>query len=150
MDDQSNSKYYHGDCICTKKESISLISIQCEYCINCSKNTLFYKDKFCECSCKEIKIKHNICEKCASYRDKIDELNDELDTLTYDLVYQIKQFNNCSDKINRIHNISLELRQLNRKLLENLVKDTLIDIISHNVSSNSILNKTMKKQDLCM
>ena len=105
MDDQSNSKFYHGDCICEKTESTSTIAIQCKYCIGDENERYFNYEIVGACSCEEIKIKHFTCKTCASYRDKIDNLSDELDNLTYHLIYDIKQFINCTDKINRIQNI---------------------------------------------
>ena len=67
------------------------------------------------------KITHKICNVCSKLRDKIDELNDELDNLTYNLVIEIKMFADCNDKLQRINEISIELRNLNRMLLENLI-----------------------------
>jgi hypothetical protein len=123
MNNQSNSKYYPGDCKCKKTESTSFIVVQCQDCIRddvpriCEKNS---RDS--GCSCIEVEFKHFICNTCAAYRDNIDMLNEKIDNLTYSLVYNIKHFINCTNEINEIHNISLELRQLNRKLLENLIK----------------------------
>ena len=34
MENQSNSKFYHGDCVCIKKEVSTIIAIQCDNCIN--------------------------------------------------------------------------------------------------------------------
>lgn len=127
MDNQSNSKFYHGDCNCKKTESTSIIAVECEDCIDDNKERYFNNRRGYECSCEEIEIKHFTCKTCALYRDKIDNLNNELDNLTYHLVYDIKQFINCTDKINKIQNISLEMRHLNRKLLENLIKNSLIE-----------------------
>ena len=61
-----------------------------------------------------------VCNICGSLRDKIDLLNDELDKLSYNMINEIKQYFDCKDKIQRITEISLELRHLNHQLLQNL------------------------------
>lgn len=116
MENQSNSKFYHGDCVCIKKEVSTIIAIQCDNCIN---NNGIY---LIECSCIEVERKHLICETCARLRDKIECLHNDLDILNYSIVNNIKEYIDCAEDINKMHNIALELRQLNRKLLENLVK----------------------------
>lgn len=110
---QSNSKFYHGDCLCEKVLSTSIIAIQCEHCIS---------NRGYECDCKDEKIKHLVCNKCGDLRDKIDILNDELEQTSKDMINEIKRYMSCDDKLVRIKAISVELRHLNRMLLENLVR----------------------------
>lgn len=115
MDNQSNSRFYHGDCKCIKKSLKSIILIQCGPCIDNE-----YMDKLC--TCRETTITHNICVNCSVIRDRIDVLHKELDEVMYNLANNIKMFIDCTDVINSIHIISNDLRNLNRELLENLVK----------------------------
>ena len=119
---QSDSKYYHGDCTCEKTEVSSLIVIQCANCIDDIRKPLHGREIW-GCTCQDVDIKHFICKTCALIRDKIDRLNNEVDELMYDIGYEIKQHIDCSDKIDRLKHISIELRHCNRQLLENLVKD---------------------------
>jgi len=119
MDNQSNSRFYHGDCKCIKKSVKSTILIQCGYCID-DEYTDEYGDELC--TCKETTITHNICVNCAAIRDRIDILDKELNDVMYNVANNIRQFIDCSDAINSIHIISNNLRYLNKKLLENLVK----------------------------
>jgi hypothetical protein len=121
-DTQSNSKFYHGDCLCEKEIHTSIIAIQCSHCITDDPLRHQYNSRGYECDCKDVKIKHMVCNKCGDLRDKIDTLNYELDKLTYDMVYEIKMYMNCEYKLERIKDISNELRHLNRMLLENLVR----------------------------
>ena len=112
---QSNSKFYHGDCLCEKAICTSIIAIQCDHCISDD-------DRGYECDCKDQKIKHLVCNKCGDIRDKIDILNDELEQTSKDMINEIKRYMSCDDKLVRIKAISVELRHLNRMLLENLVR----------------------------
>jgi hypothetical protein len=117
---QSNSKFYHGDCLCEKNINTSIVAIQCKYCIEDNKS-IYWHSKGYNCLCKDVKIKHMVCNICGSLRDKIDLLNNELDKLSYNMIDEIKQYFDCKDKIQRITEISLELRHLNRKILQNLI-----------------------------
>lgn len=123
---RSDSKYYHGDCKCTKKEVPSTIAIQCANCIDgiyppTNNMTVGI------CKCRDVEIKHFICKTCARIRDKIDELNHELDILMIDMNYEIKRYMDCTNKMERLQSISNELQHCNRQLLENLVNDDLED-----------------------
>ena len=118
---QSNSKFYHGDCLCEKNISTSIVAIQCKYCIDDDESRYWNNSRGYKCLCKDIRIKHMICNICGSLRDKIDLLNDELDKLSYNMIDEIKQYFDCKDKIKRITEISLQLRHLNHQLLQNLV-----------------------------
>lgn len=121
IDSQSNSKFYHGDCTCIKTKCPSNIAIQCESCINSPWEVKQLERVGYVCDCTIFTITHEICKVCSRLRDEIDDLNEELDNLTYDLVVEIKMFVDCNDKLQRINGISLELRNLNRMLLENLI-----------------------------
>lgn len=120
MDNQSNSRYYHGDCKCIKKSVKSTILIQCGFCIN-NEYIDEYGNKLCTCT--ETIITHNICVNCADIRDKIDMLDKELDEVMYNLTNNIRLFIDCTDEINSIHILSNSLRHLNKELLQNLVKE---------------------------
>ena len=120
MDSQSDSKFYAGECACEKIPSSTKLAIQCKYCIGYSHNQ-YNHNKGHNCSCVEVEITNYICNICAEIRDKIDTLNEELDQLAQSLVKDIKQFVDCREKLKCIECISIELRQLNRKLLENLI-----------------------------
>lgn len=109
----SDSRFYHGDCLCDKEILTSLIAIQCKNCINYSTE---------DCDCKDTTIKYEVCNKCSQLRDKIDILNSELDNIAYNMINEIKKFMNCEDTLERINEISIELRNLNRMLLENIVR----------------------------
>ena len=120
MNNQSNSKFYVGDCACEKKTSITNLAIQCEYCINCHDSQ--YYDNTChQCSCLNVKVVNYICNTCAKLRDEIDELHEELDKTVFQMVDEIKQFSECREKLEHINTISIKLRQMNRKLLENII-----------------------------
>ena len=120
MDSQSDSKFYAGECACEKIPSSTKLAIQCKYCIGYSDNQ-YNHNKGHNCSCVEVEITNCICNICAEIRDKIDTLNEELDQLAQSLVKDIKRFVDCREKLKCIECISIELRQLNRKLLENLI-----------------------------
>ena len=119
---QSNSKFYHGDCLCEKVLCTSIIAIQCEHCISDDPLRHQYDRGGYECDCKDQKIKHLVCNKCGDLRDKIDILNDELEQTSEDMINEIKMYMSCEDKLVRIKEISVELRNLNRMLLENLIR----------------------------
>ena len=120
MENQSNSKYYHGDCVCEKKKVPTRIVIKCE---NCMDKDSYYRNRSgYTCSCIDTEIMHDICEMCAHDRDEIDVLNDKFDDLMYNVTYDIKNFIDGEDKLKEVLKISKEMRQLNRKLLSRLVE----------------------------
>jgi len=49
-------------------------------------------------------------------------LHNDLYILNHNIIHNIKEYIDCAEDINKMHIIALELRQLNRELLENLVK----------------------------
>ena len=123
MENQSNSKYYHGDCVCEKKKVPTLIAIECENCIEYSPK--LYTTERREptiCNCEDVEIMHEICEMCAHDRDEIDTLNNKLDDLMYHIPYDIKNFVDCEDNLKEVLEISIKMRQLNRKLLTRLIQ----------------------------
>jgi hypothetical protein len=120
MNNQSNSRFYAGECACDKMSSTTKLAIQCKYCIDCT-DIQYLHNKGQWCSCVEVEIANNICNICAELRDRIDALNEELDQVVFQMVEDIKQFIDCREKIKHTEEISVELRQLNRKLLENLI-----------------------------
>lgn len=122
MSAKITSRCYNYDCICKKKEITTYIFIQCEVCIDPPNEIRQLIKHGYDCACIETSISYNGCI-CTEYREKIDLLKDELDYLMYfTMVNEIKQYKDCDDKLSRIKQISIELRQLNRMLLENLVK----------------------------
>ena len=122
IEQQSDSKYYNGDCKCEKTEVSSIIAIQCTNCIDDIRKPLHGREIW-GCTCQDVDIKHFICKTCAPIRDKIDRLKNELDELMDGIGYEIKQYMDCRDKIDQLKRISIELRHCNRRLLENLVND---------------------------
>jgi len=61
-----------------------------------------------------------VCKPCNNIRTKIKDLNDELDDIFYHLSYGIRNYEYCDDGLDEIARISIQLRELNRQLLENL------------------------------
>lgn len=122
MDNQSNSRFYHGDCTCIKKQSISVIRIQCKNCIHNKSISGHYHGDDRECNCIEQDITHNICKICSELRDKIDTLYTNLDDMLYVVSKNIKEFTDCNEQLIQIQTISNELRCVNSKLLKNLIK----------------------------
>ena len=100
--------------------------MQCDYCIvedECRYNRRYNRShNNYTCDCRDVKIKHRVCNNCGDLRDKIDTLNNELDKLTDIMVHEIKLYMTCEHNLERINEISIELRSLNRRLLENLVR----------------------------
>ena len=121
MDNQSNSKYYHGDCVCKKKNVPTRIAIECEDCINDAPERYFNNRRGYTCSCIDMEINHAMCVTCASDRDEIDNLSDTLDEIMYNLSFNIKQYINCEEKLKEINIIAKRMRHLNRRLLERLI-----------------------------
>ena len=123
MEKQSNSKYYHGDCLCEKKKVPTRIAIECENCIEYSPQLYTTERRqHTKCNCEDVEIMHEICETCAPDRDEIDTLNDKLDDLMYHIHYDIKNFVNCEDNLKEVLEISIKMRHLNRKLLTRLIQ----------------------------
>jgi len=121
MENQSNSKYYHGDCVCKKKNVPTRIAIECEDCIVDDPERYFNNSRGYTCSCIDIEINHAMCEICALDRDEIDTLSDTLDDIMYNLSFNIKQYIKCEEKLKEINIIAKRMRHLNRRLLERLI-----------------------------
>jgi hypothetical protein len=126
MENQSNSKYYHGDCVCKKKNVPTRIAIECEDCIVDDPERYFNNSRGYTCSCIDIEINHAMCEICALDRDEIDTLSDALDDIMYTLSFNIKQYINCEEKLKEINIIAKRMRHLNRRLLERLIPTTTV------------------------
>jgi len=122
MDTQSDSRFYHGDCLCEKEVRTSLIAVQCEDCINNDESRYYNNYRDYKCDCKNIRIKHMECFKCGELRDNIDNLNEELNKINYTMMCEIRMYMDCEQRMERIKEISIELRNLNRRLLENLIR----------------------------
>ena len=145
MEKQSNSKYYHGDCVCEKKKVPSLIAIECENCIEDSPQLYTTERRqHTICNCEDVEIMHEICKTCAHDRDEIDTLNDKLDDLMYHIHYDIKNFVNCEDNLKEVLEISIKMRHLNRKLLTRLIQPNKIEKIEEKTEE-----KTEESVKLC-
>lgn len=115
-----------GEHICEKKEINRTISIECFNCINNIREPDYCKSgSGCisyrvDCKCHDKIISVIECKICEQYKENINILKDELDELLYNLSYDIKQYEKCKDKIDRLHEISRILREYNRILLEKM------------------------------
>jgi hypothetical protein len=119
-----DSRFYNCECVCEKNIKTTTFFIQCKECIDPSPELIQMIKRGYECDCCETTITYNECI-CNEYREKIDLLKDELDHIIYfsnNMMNEIKHYNKCDDNLYRIKQISIEMRQLNRMLLENLVK----------------------------
>jgi hypothetical protein len=100
--------YIHD--ICIKEELIESIYIECEPCINMELNVI--------CKCREKIVKKIICKKCYSIENKINSLKDQLDHLLFNIGYNVKNYIDCDEDIQKINFISKLLRMLNSILVE--------------------------------
>lgn len=103
-------------CSCDKVSIEFSTEIQCSDCINGIKTCS--RDPDCACVDKTKSIM--VCKACTIIRTDIKLLNDELDDLLYHLSYDIRNYKNCDEELARVARISIQLRELNRQLLENL------------------------------
>jgi hypothetical protein len=118
-----HNEHFHSTC--EKEQVIETVFIECHNCINhireanCCKSggSIIYE---IDCNCIDKTITTIVCKKCECIKDKITCLKDELDELLYNLSYDIKTYNNCENRINRIHDISKRLREFDSLLLEKL------------------------------
>jgi|SaaInlV_130m_DNA_3_1039695.scaffolds.fasta_scaffold15958_2 hypothetical protein len=125
---QSDSRYHPGDCLCVKSQITTLIRVQCE---NCIDESTVYTKKINEdigCTCMETEVIHTICNICAKIRDEIDTLHVTLEKVMYVVSTEIKDYVDCREGIAEIEIIAKKLRNLNRKLLENMVVQTQQDV----------------------
>ena len=99
-------EYIHD--VCEKEEILESVHIECENCIN----------GFPSCGCREIIMTKTICKKCYEIENKINSLKDELDHLLFSLGYNVKNYLDCEEDIEKINTISKLLRHLNRMLCE--------------------------------
>jgi len=103
-------------CSCIKVSVEITTEIQCSDCIKGIKRCS--RDPDCECMDKT--VSSIVCKPCNNIRTKIKDLNDELDDIFYHLSYGIRNYEYCDDGLDEIARISIQLRELNRQLLENL------------------------------
>ena len=94
------------------------IFVECENCIDKIKDQRMGGIYNCECTGKTHTVKK--CTKCTQIKKNIYELENELDEIMYHLNYDIKHYDDCCDRIARIHIISNNLRHYNRLLLEKM------------------------------
>ena len=101
---------------CEMVDITETVFVECENCIDKIRDPLV--GGIYDCKCMEKTRIIQTCVKCAQIKDKISTLEDELDELMYHLNYDIKQYEDCDDRISRIRTISNNLRHYNRTLLE--------------------------------
>jgi phosphate uptake regulator len=97
--------------ICNNTEIVQHINIECNNCIN-------NINKNCTCSTKI--VKKILCSHCENIRNQIKQLEIEIDEILYNLSYDIKNYENCENMINRLSEISIILRFFHRILLEKM------------------------------
>ena len=110
--------YYRNiACKCEKTPIEDTIDVQCGDCISGYKRA--DRHPYCDCTQKVTTLM--ICIECNNIRNNIQTMNDELDDLLFDLSRQIRRYDPEVDAmLNRLKQISIELRQLDRKLLEKI------------------------------
>ena len=107
----SKGYYMHEKC---EYETISEdVVIECEDCIRGIRSQRLMDN----CSCKFIKIEKSVCCQCKDIRNHIVYLEDELDSIIYNLSYDIKKLQPCNTMLDRIKDISIQLRVLSSYLL---------------------------------
>ena len=109
--------YRNVACKCEKTPIEDAIDVQCGNCISGYKRSARHPD----CDCTQTETTLMICVECNNIRNNIQTLNDELDDVLFDLSRQIRRYDPEIDvMLNRLKQISIELRQLDRKLLEKI------------------------------
>lgn len=94
--------------ICSLDQTEESFYIECKSCI--------MNDVLMDCSCVEKIIHRNYCAKCDEIENKINGLREEVDKTMYHLSYNIKNYANCDEEIDRLRQISQMLRLCNRLL----------------------------------
>ena len=117
------SAYYHDEC--EFQEITETICIECEDCIDKHKNAQCCKpsgftDYQIECKCFGRRITKMTCIKCRELEKLKQKLIDESDDILYNLSYDIKNYRDCEEQINRLHGLSKSLRKINSVLLEKM------------------------------
>ena len=103
-------------CKCEKKEVEKKIFIQCINCIHGVYRNRREPD--CPCSNKIVKIL--VCEECDKIREKIRNLNYELDDALYNLSNNIRECMDVKELFDCTLEISIQLRQYDCMLREKL------------------------------
>jgi hypothetical protein len=117
------SQYEHSDC--EFEEITESINIECSDCITkftqlrCCKTT-GRTDYFIDCKCADKIIMTKKCKICESVNMAKQALEDELDGIMYNFSYDIKHCKDCESALRRISELSVNLRQYNRILIEHL------------------------------
>ena len=101
---------------CEMEEITEKLSIQCENCIDKIKDQR--TGWIHNCKCHDKYVKKMRCKTCARIKTRINSLQYTLDETLYFIAYDAKNFIDCEDNINRLHELSKELRQCNRILCE--------------------------------
>ena len=103
-------------CKCEKKEVEKKIFIQCVDCIHGRHRYSYEPD--CPCTDKIVKIL--VCEECDKIREKIRNLNYELDDALYHLSNNIRECIDVKELFDFVLEISIQLRQYDCMLREKL------------------------------
>jgi len=117
------SAYYHDEC--EFQEITETICVECEYCIDKPKTarcckTSGFTDYQNECKCFGKRVTKMTCIKCRELEKLKQKLIDESDDILYNLSYDIKNYRDCEEQINRLHGLSKSLRKINSVLLEKM------------------------------
>jgi len=116
MNFQASNSDYITTCSCVKTTVEKTITIECDECIDGYKRNSREPD----CPCSEKTVNILVCEKCNSNRNKIQQLNIDLDDVLYNLSLEIREYNDITDILYRVKQISNQLRDYNRILLEHM------------------------------
>lgn len=116
MNFQVSNSTYITTCACVKTKIEKTITVECDECIDGYKRSTREPD--CPCTDKIVNIL--ICEKCDNIRTGIQELNFELDDILYKLSLEIREYHDITDGLIKVKQISDQLRQHNRILLEQM------------------------------
>jgi len=116
MNFQASNSNYITTCSCVKTTVEKTITIECDECIDGYNR--HPREGDCPCSDKTVNIL--VCEKCNSNRNKIQQLNIDLDDVLYNLSLEIREYKDVTDILFRVKQISNQLRDYNRILLEHM------------------------------
>jgi hypothetical protein len=105
--------YEHDNC--EMEEITEKLSIQCKNCIDKTKDL---RTGWSNCKCGDKYVKKMRCKICSRIKIRINSLQYTLDETLYFIAYDAKNFIDCEDNINKLHELSKELRQCNRILCE--------------------------------
>ena len=116
MNFQASNSDYITICTCVKTKVKKTITIECDECIDGYKRN----NREPDCDCTDKILNNLVCEKCNDVRNKIQQLNIDLDDVLYNLSLNIRGYYDIKDDISRVKHISNQLRQYNRILLEHM------------------------------